>query len=169
MTLSFFVDHLYFYGARLPELVGTSRVARYMPLGSALEAGHRISIHTDNPATPIDPWRAIRTAVMRTPRGSEVAVGPKERLTVKEALYAVTRDAAWQLGLEDEVGTLEVGKRADLVLLNKNPLKMAPERLVEMETLGTFIAGQPTETRGVSRASLALAWRALISAMGLGD
>jgi len=162
VTVSFFIDHLYFYGDRLEQLVGVERLGRYMPLRSALEAGHRISIHTDNPATPIAPWRAIRTAVTRTPLRGTGVIAPDQTLTIEEALLAVTRDAAWQLGLEEEVGTLEVGKRADCVLLSHNPLRLETSRLTEIETLGTWIDGQPVDGRGVS----GLGWRVI---KGLGE
>ena len=59
VELSFFIDHVYFYGDHLPELVG-NRTDRYMPMASAFNAGHRATLHTDNPTTPIDPFRAVK-------------------------------------------------------------------------------------------------------------
>jgi predicted amidohydrolase YtcJ len=169
VTVSFFVDHLYFYGEQLEQLVGAARLDRYMPLRSALEAGHRISIHTDNPATPIDPWRAIRTAITRTPRGGVEAIGPDQTLTVEEALLTVTRDAAWQLGMENEIGTLEVGKRADCIVLSENPLTLEPSRLTEIETRGAWIDGQPVDRRGMTLRKIGLGWRVIKGALGLGE
>jgi len=168
VTVSFFVDHLYFYGDQLDQLVGNARLGRYMPLRSALEAGHRISIHTDNPATPIDPWRAIRTAITRTPRGGTRAIAPNQTLTIEQALVSVTRDAAWQLGLEREIGTLEVGKRADCVVLSENPLTIEASRLTDLETLGTWIDGQPVDGRGLTLRQISLGWRMIIGAVWLG-
>ena len=84
-----------------------------------------------------------------------------------EALHAVTSHASWQLGLEDEVGTLEVGKHADLVVLSHNPITMPVELLTEVEVLSTWISGQPVDVRPLSEGNFRLAWRALTMSMGL--
>ena len=147
MTVSFFVDHVYFYGHALPDLVGDERVARYMPLKSALEAGHRITVHTDNPATPVDPFRAMRTARARSARTGETVIAPDQALSPIEALRAMTIDAAWQLQLEEETGSLAVGKSADLVQLSANPLEVSDDELAGIEVRATWLAGAPTDHR----------------------
>jgi predicted amidohydrolase YtcJ len=158
--LSFFPDHIYYYGDRLAEIVG-ARVERYMPVGSAFREGHRATLHSDNPMTPIGPLRVIRTAVLRTPRKGGGVIGPGERLTIDQALRAMTTNAARQLGVEEHRGSLEPGKAADLVILSRNPRETPPEELAEIEVLGTWIDGQPVDTRNASRPNLALAWHAL--------
>ncbi len=158
--LSFFVDHIYYYGEQLPDLVG-ERVARYMPLGAAFRAGHQPTIHTDNPATPIGPFRAMRTAMLRVPRSGGEPLGPDERITIDQALQTMTINAARQLGVEDARGSLEAGKVADLVILSKSPLNTPPEAFGEIEVLQTWIDGQPIDTRKMSRPNLDIATRAL--------
>lgn len=158
--LSFFVDHVYYYGHRLRELVG-DRVERYMPVGTAFAEGHRATIHTDNPTTPIGPFRAMRTAIMRIPRRGGPPMAPQERLTVEQALQSMTIHAARQLGVEAHRGSFEVGKAADLVLLSRNPLNTPPEAFGEIEVLGTWINGQPVDTRKASRPNLSLALSAV--------
>ena len=158
--LSFFVDHIYYYGDRLSDLVGT-RVERYMPVGSALQAGHQATIHTDNPATPIGPFRAMRTAMLRVPRKGGAPLGPDERITVDQALRTMTINAAHQLGVAEDRGSLEVGKAADLVVLSTNPLKTAPDAFGEIEVVQTWLEGQPVDTRKASRPNLDIAARAL--------
>jgi hypothetical protein len=158
--LSFFTDHIYYYGDRLPEIVG-ERVERYMPAGTAFREGHRVTIHSDNPATPIGPLRVIRNAILRTPRKGGEAVGASERLSIDQALEAMTTNAAWQLGIESDRGSLEAGKAADLVILSRNPMDTPAEDLDSIEVLGTWIDGQPIDTRRASRANLDLALRAL--------
>ncbi len=167
MTTSFFVDHIYFYGDRLPELVGHTRTERYMPLATAERTGHRISIHTDNPATPLAPFRALRTAVLRQPRRGGLTIAPAERLDVESALRTVTIDAAWQLGIEEEAGSLAPGKRADLVVLSHNPLTTPPEQWTEIEVLATWIDGRPVDARALSwrnvKLGAALLWELAFS------
>jgi predicted amidohydrolase YtcJ len=158
--LSFFADHIYYYGDRLPELVG-DRVERYMPVGTAFREGHRATIHSDNPMTPIGPLRVMQTAILRIPRRGSEPMAPSERLTVDQAFRAMTTNAAWQLGVEQHRGSLEVGKVADLVVLSRNPFETEPGQLGNIEVLGTWIDGQPVDTRTASRPNLSIALRAL--------
>ncbi len=157
VTVSFFIDHIRFYGDRLPEIVGSTRTQRYMPVGSALRAGHRASLHSDNPATPLDPMRVLQTAVARRTRERQIVVGADQRISAEQALRAMTIDAAWQLGLEDEVGSIEPGKRADLTMLSANPMETAPERIGEIAILSTWIDGRPADSRSWRRGNLARA------------
>lgn len=149
-TLSFFVDHIYFYGHRLPELVGADRTQRYMPLGAAVEAGHRVTFHTDNPATPINPFRALHTALTRQPRSGGAPINMVNALSRIDGLKAMTVHAAWQLGLEKDVGTLNVGKYADLVLLSANPASVPTDKLNNIVVHETWLAGRRTDTRQAS-------------------
>lgn len=160
VELSFFPGHIYYYGDRLAELVG-ARVERYMPVGTAFREGHRATIHSDNPMTPIGPLRVMRSSVLRTPRKGGPALGPGEALSIEEALQAMTTHAAWQLGVEAQRGSLEPGKAADLVLLSANPLRTNPENLEEIEVLGTWIDGQPIDIRELSRPNLRIGLRVL--------
>ncbi len=146
-TLSFFVDHIYYYGHRLPEIVGAKRTARYMPLGDAARAGDRVTFHTDNPATPIGPFRAYQTAVTRKTQRTETPIGPNQALNRETALRAMTVNSAYQLGLDDELGSIEVGKRAALTFLAVNPLPIAAGFPQPMKVHGTRFYGQPDDTR----------------------
>jgi len=163
--LSFFTEHLYYYGDRLPEIVG-DRTERYMPVGTAFREGHRATIHSDNPMTPVGPLRVIRNAVLRRPRTGGEPLGASERLTVGQALEAMTINAAWQLGVDAHRGSLEAGKAADLVVLSRNPLDTPVEALDEIEVLGTWIDGQPIDTRKASLPNLKIGARALRELMG---
>lgn len=156
VELSFFIDHLWFYGDRLPEIVGETRLQRYMPLSSAIEAGHKITFHGDHPATPIAPFRSLRTAVQRQSRNGGPTLGINETIPLNKALEAMTINAARQLGMEKEVGSLEVGKVADLVRLSANPLALHPNQLATIDVKQTWLAGQPTDTRKLSRSNLRL-------------
>ncbi|SDE68670.1 amidohydrolase [Kordiimonas lacus] len=162
MTTSFFVDHVTFYGHRLPELVGDARTARYMPTRSALDAGLRISLHSDNPATPIGPMRTLGAAVTRQPRRDAPKVAPDQALTPLEALRAMTLDAAWQLGLAEDRGSLEAGKAADLVLMSENPLTVAPARIEDIKVEATWIAGRRVDARKTTRTNAGLLWDMLM-------
>jgi predicted amidohydrolase YtcJ len=78
------------------------------------------------------------TPVARETSSGEV-LGPDERISVEQALHAMTSDAAWQLRLEEELGSIETGKLADLVILSKNPLDEGDLRDIEIEQ--TLVGG----------------------------
>jgi len=142
VALSFHVDHLRWYGAELrDQILGPERAARMMPLGTAVRGGHRISLHADSPMYPPGPLRLARTAATRLTRGGEV-LGADEVIPVERALRAVTIDAAWQLHLDDEIGSLEAGKRADLTVLDADPLALPAADLDRIAVRSTWLDGR---------------------------
>jgi predicted amidohydrolase YtcJ len=142
VTCSIFVDQIHYWGDVIVDgLFGPERGSRWMPAGSAVATGMRISLHNDPPVTPEEPLRNISVAVTRmAPSGRVLA--PEERLTVEQAIRAQTIDAAWQLFADDIVGSLEVGKYADMVVLSADPREVPPERIAELEVRATFLAGR---------------------------
>ena len=142
ITLSFFIDHIYYYGDKLEYIVGPNRAERFMPIQSAISAGHNATIHTDNPATPIDPFRAISTAIMRKTKNEKVILGENERISVYDALKSITINAAWQLFEDQNRGSISIGKTADLVILSHNPLKIKHEEIKNINIISTWIDGK---------------------------
>ena len=146
VALSFHVNHVRYYGAELRDhILGPTRAARMMPVGSAVRAGHRVSLHADSPMFPPGPLSLMRTAVTRRTRQGET-LGAEEAIMLEQALRAVTIDAAWQLRLDDEVGTLAPGKRADLTILADDPFAVAPDDLDRIEVRATWLDGRPSNT-----------------------
>ena len=165
MTPSFFIDHIRYYGHRLSDLVGDKRAARYMPVGSAFANGHRATLHADSPGTRIDPLRLMQTAMLRHAEQGNALIGPDQRISIEQALQAITINAAWQLGVEQDRGSLEVGKAADLVLLSANPLETPPALLTDIEVLDTWVAGRLVNTGWLTRQNLSLLWQLLKNAL----
>ncbi|GAA6196026.1 amidohydrolase [Pseudophaeobacter arcticus] len=142
ISLGFFVDHIFYYGDALPDIVG-DRAERYMPVGTAMRAGVITTLHGDHPASPIGALRTLRTAVDRTSVSGATITAPDQAISRYQALSAMTRQAAQQLGQEALIGTIEVGKRADFTLFNGNPLTADWQGL---SVAGTWKDGQPTQT-----------------------
>ena len=69
-------------------------------------------------------------------------LNPDERVSVEQAIVSLTRDAAWQCFSEHEIGTLEVGKYADFVVLDKDPRAVPPEEIAGIEVLETWVNGR---------------------------
>lgn len=74
-------------------------------------------------------------------------LAPEERLTVEQAIRAQTIDAAWQLFAEDAIGSLQVGKYADMVVLSADPRTVPPEQIADLAVRATFLAGRQVYRR----------------------
>ncbi|NMO03762.1 amidohydrolase [Gordonia sp. TBRC 11910] len=145
MSPSMFIEHVYFWGdALIDELFGPEHGAHWMSARTALDAGLRISFHNDGNVVPPDPIGNIATAVTRTAKGSGRVLAPEERITVAQAIRAQTIDAAWQLHLDADVGSLEVGKSADLVILSANPHDVDVDDIRRISVEATYLAGRQT-------------------------
>jgi predicted amidohydrolase YtcJ len=148
VTCSIFVDQIHYWGDIIVDgLFGPEHGERWMPCGSAVNTGMRISLHNDPPVTPEEPLRNISVAITRIAPSGRV-LGPEERLTVDQAIRAQTIDAAWQLFADDVTGSLEVGKYADLVLLSADPRAVPPEAIADLEVRATFLAGRQVYPKG---------------------
>jgi predicted amidohydrolase YtcJ len=133
VTPSFFSAHTYYWGDRHAAIfMGPERAANMSPARWALDAGVRFSSHLDTPVTPMLPLQAVWSQVERESTGG-VVIGPEQRIDLLPALRAVTIDAAWQVFMDDQVGSIELGKRADLVVLSDNPLTAPDVRAIKVD------------------------------------
>jgi predicted amidohydrolase YtcJ len=141
ITPSFFNTHTYYWGdVHSKNVMGPERAARISPAGSAEKIGLRFSFHSDAPVTPINPPQLIWSGVNRETLEGNV-LGEAERVSIMSALRAVTIDAAWQVFQEDNRGSIEVGKFADLVILSGDLLTDA-QTIRERQVLETLVAGE---------------------------
>ena len=100
-----------------------------------------LAASSDSPVTAPNPLLGIHAAVSRqSPSGA--IVGPKERLTTKQALTVHTRNAAYAVGREKETGTISVGKRADLAVLSHDPTQLEPAALLGVRVTATIVNGE---------------------------
>jgi predicted amidohydrolase YtcJ len=140
LTPSFFTAHAFFWGDVHVENLGRERAFFLSPMKSALAKGLHPSNHTDYSVTPMEPMRMVWSAVTRQSRSGTI-MGPDECVSVWEALQAITINAAWQYKEEDEKGTLEAGKLADLVILDANPLTVAADDILNIKVVETLKEG----------------------------
>ena len=116
------------------EFLGPSRFEQLYPLASIHRNGGRVTLGSDYPVSwigkdALNPLFNIEMAVTRQRAGTPdypVQARENERLSVDQAIRAHTIDAAWQIRLEDEIGSLEAGKKADLVVLESDPYTADP-------------------------------------------
>lgn len=141
MQPSFFTNHAYFWGDIHVENLGKLRADFLSPMVSARKLGLKPTNHSDATVTPINPIFTIWTAVNRFSR-SGIVIGEKERATPYLALQAITSFAAYELFDENLKGTLTVGKLADFVVLDQNPLKVDPMDIRSIQIVETIKEGK---------------------------
>lgn len=140
VTPSFFSAHTYYWGDRHRVIfMGPERAANMSPAKWAQDYNVRFTSHLDTPVTPMLPLQAVWSMVHRQTYGGDV-LGPAQRISVMDALRAVTIDAAWQVFQDQSLGSLEPGKLADLIILSGNPLD-DPMAIRELEVELTLIGG----------------------------
>jgi len=138
---SFFGLHVLYWGDRHRAIfLGPERASRISPAASAARKGLRFTLHADSPVVPMQPLRIVSTAVNRRTRSGNV-LGADQRIDPMRALRAITIDAAWQHFEEAEKGSLEPGKLADLVILDRSPLA-DPTTIDEIRVLETIVGGR---------------------------
>jgi predicted amidohydrolase YtcJ len=140
---NFFANHLWYWGDQhFEQTVGPERARGLEPCASALREGVSFSLHSDAGVTPLGHLHTMWCAVNRlTPKGR--ILGEAERISPADALRAVTIDAAYQLHLDDQVGSLEAGKRADFAILEASPLEVDPMEIRDIGIWGTVLGGVP--------------------------
>jgi predicted amidohydrolase YtcJ len=137
-----FANHLFYWGdIHYARTLGPERAERMDACGTALRTGVPFAIHCDAPVTPIGPLFTAWCAVNRL-TASGRTLGEAEKISVHDALHAVTLGAAYTLKLDEELGSIDVGKRADFAILDDDPLAVAPEKLKDVGVWGTVLGGK---------------------------
>lgn len=140
---TFLMNHVYLYGAAYrDQLFGPERTAFMDPAGACLKGGLPFTLHTDAPCSPLGALRLVQTAVTRRCTVDNSIIGPDQAISVEEALKAVTSVAAAQIGQGDRIGSLESGKEADLVILEQDPFKVAPDAIMKSKVSETWVGGE---------------------------
>ena len=138
---SYYAAHPYFWGDWHRLSFGEERASFISPLRATIDRGIPFTIHNDSPIVPPDVMRLIWIAVNRKTRSGFV-LGADQRVTVTEALHAVTQGAAYQYLEENEKGSITPGKRADLVILGANPLTVEPDAIKDIPVIETIARGR---------------------------
>lgn len=135
------------------ERVGERRLEGAYAWRRVLTSGGRLALGSDFPVESADPRLGLYSAVTRQDLDGKPAGGwrPGEKLTREEALRGFTLDAAWSLFLENEVGSLEVGKRADLVVFAQDPMTVPEAEIPQAGIDYTLVNGQVVYERGSGR------------------
>ncbi len=151
LSVSHPINQIYYMGESFrDQVLGRECAARIHSLRRDLEHGLLSSCHSggfpaasgEEPRALVDPCLALRTATTRLMRDSDDVLGPFQQLTLDEALRTLTVNPARQVLLGDRVGVLRPGMLADLVVLDRDPRDVAPERLHELRVIETWLGGR---------------------------
>jgi hypothetical protein len=132
-------------GAR--EYLGPARFKYMEPAGFLAAAGARIAYGSDWPVDPLDEWFALKVGVTRTnaPQPDHRYAGPLSEdkgLSRHEVLRAITMNSSYELHQELSTGSLEVGKLADLIVLDRNFFDIPAEQIADIKVLQTVVGGR---------------------------
>lgn len=141
MIASFFVEHVYFWGDAHLKNLGPVRGPHISPTKAALERGVAFNLHTDCPVVPPDMFHTAWTACNRITKSGRV-LGADQCLDVWQALKGLTIDAAYAYFEENDKGSLKAGKKADLILVDRNPLAIEVMQLKDIRVLACIKEGQ---------------------------
>ena len=131
------------------DRVGPKRIVGAYAWRQLRDTGARLALGSDFPVESVDPRLGLFAAATRTDAQGMPVGGwlPQEKLTAYEALRGFTLDAAYAGFDEAEVGSLEVGKRADFVVLAEDPLAIDPAKLRELTVQATYVDGEAVYTK----------------------
>lgn len=142
VCLNMFVNHIYYWGdIHRDKTLGYSRSRRMQPLASALALNVPVAMHCDAPVTPLGPLFSMWCSMARQ-TASGKSFGEHEALNIQQALYAMTLGAAYTLHLDHKVGSLEVGKYADMVVLDHDLYELDVDELPDLEVRATVLGGK---------------------------
>jgi predicted amidohydrolase YtcJ len=141
---SFTIGHVDYWGAAFNDhIIGSERAKRIDPAGDFKRLGGKFTLHSDSPVSNVGPLNYISEEVTRLWQlPPQKVLGPDQAVSVDDAIRAVTIDAAYQVFADNIVGSLEVGKQADLVILEKNPRKTPPADIRNIKVKETWVDGK---------------------------
>lgn len=143
---------VFWYPSAFPDAqraqLGDERMSHWYPMKSVVENGGRMTIASDGPLYWHGPLQALETAVTRkAPGGKGKALAPDEGIDLPTAIKALTLDSAYVMNQDDSVGTIEEGKCADMIVLDKNPFEIPVTEISSSQVLSTVFNGKVVFSR----------------------
>ncbi len=143
ICVNLFANHIFYWGDQhLEQTMGPDRAARMDAAATAKRQGVKFSIHSDAPVTPLGPLFTAWCAVNRQTASGRI-LGEHEKISVEDALHAITIGAAYTIKLDHLVGSIECGKFADFAVLEEDPFLVEPDQLKDIKIWGTVVDGIP--------------------------
>ena len=134
---SFFIGHVYYWGDTHIKNMGIDRANKISPVKEAIKNDMIFTLHQDAPIIEPNMLETIWCSAKRQTKNN-VILGEEERISVYEALKGITINAAYSYFEENEKGSIESGKKANLVILDKNPLNEPIDEIPKIKILKTI-------------------------------
>ena len=131
----------------LEKYLGPARYKLVEPAGFLADAGARIAYGSDWPVDPLDEWLALKVGITRTDIPTAAAeylkrLGEDKGLSRQQALRAITMNSSYELHQDADLGSLERGKLADLIVLDRNVLQVPVDQIAETKVMQTVVGGR---------------------------
>lgn len=136
------IYYVWLRGEMYPKIVGSDRSEDLSPLGSLVSAGEPTTVHSDYPIGPPKPLLAMTLAMTRIGQSGSKTLGAAQTIKLDQALRMVTTEAAYVLGIDDKVGSLEPGKLADFTVLDRDPHDVKAAAIRDIPVWGTVLGGR---------------------------
>jgi len=145
ITANLFGNHLYYFGdIHWTKSLGPDRAARMNACADAWSVFNGdFAIHSDAPVTPMAPLTTAWCAVNRMTEQGRI-LGNTQQISVAQALHCITLGAAYVLKMDDQVGSIQCGKRADFCILDRDPATVDPLALKDVRPIATVLGGDVT-------------------------
>lgn len=138
---SYFIAHVYYFGDIHTKNFGLKRASKISPAKSSLDNQILFTFHQDSPVINPNMFETIWCSISRTTKNGRI-LGEDERINIIDAIKAVTINGAYQYFEEDIKGSIKEGKKADLIIIDKNPLKIDVSEIKNIKVLETIKNGE---------------------------
>lgn len=140
----FTIGHTDYWGEAFHDhLIGPERADRIGSSATMIKKGMHFAYHSDSPITPIQPLNYVSEGASRLWQAKpQKVLNPAQKVSIHNALKAVTIDAAYQMKMENDAGSIAKGKYADLVILDKNPLTTDAYEIRNIKVQETWVNGK---------------------------
>lgn len=134
--------YVWLRGEMYPNIVGKDRAEDLAPVGTLVREGVPTTFHSDYPVAPPKPLLGVTLGVTRVGQSESKTLGPDLRINLEQALRMITIDAAYVLGLDNKIGSIEPRKLADFTVLELDPHKVKPAAIKDIPVWGTVLGGR---------------------------
>lgn len=144
ISASFLIGHVHYWGVFLRDRVFGEEKVQLLDRAQTVESSNiSYTLHSDFMVTNPDPLKMIEIAVNRTTfKEPDYRISPEESVSVESAIRALTSEAAWQCMSEHEIGSIEVGKLADFVILAEDPRIVDKDKISQIKIISTWMNGK---------------------------
>lgn len=134
--------YIWLRGEMYPNVVGKDRAEDLSPVGTLVREGVPTTFHSDYPVAPPKPLLGVTLGLTRVGQSGNKTLGADLRISLEQALRMITIDAAYVLGLDNKIGSIEPGKLADFTVLDQDPHKVNPAAIKDIPVWGTVLGGR---------------------------